>query len=174
MIAVIMLYAAFFGFIIGTPIAAILALLGIPKAILIYIYIPTILGSFIWLTKDLNKSEKIKVPKYKWDAHTVNESIPAIDAFSIPKPVTFSYKDVSGIPEYGDIRNTPLWFRYKIALISDRGRRCNRFLAGMCEGQPLRLHHIILVKNGGSNRPENLEIVCRLHHAKEHDWLLRG
>jgi len=39
---------------------------------------------------------------------------------------------------------------------------------GGCEGG-LMIHHIKFKSRGGSNRPENLVLLCALHHTHQHD-----
>lgn len=84
----------------------------------------------------------------------------------IPKAPVFEYNGMQ-IPEYEDIRGTSLWYNYKASLIADRGNKCNQF-DSVCPGRDIELHHITAVKNAGSNRPENLELLCTIHHALKH------
>ena len=115
------------------------------------------------LEKTTNKSLNI-VP---WD-----EKIPVVDIVPTVIP-TFEYGDIQ-IPEYEDIRGTWLWFKYKGRIIMSRGAKCNQFDPNYCPTCELELHHIIEMKNGGSNRPENLELLCQIHHAKKHPHVMNA
>ena len=33
------------------------------------------------------------------------------------------------------------------------------------------IHHLVMLKNGGTNRPENLIGLCRVCHCAIHDWM---
>ena len=95
------------------------------------------------------------------------------NAHVLPNPLTekfvptFRYRDLT-IPEYKDIRGTKLWYEYKRYIITSRGNRCNQFNPTICPRCGIELHHITEVQNGGSNRPENLEVLCEIHHALQH------
>lgn len=51
------------------------------------------------------------------------------------------------------------------------GGRCA--VGGRCRGR-LQLHHIKYRSRGGSDRPENLVLLCAAHHADEHAGRGRG
>lgn len=44
----------------------------------------------------------------------------------------------------------------------------------VCGSSPTIIHHIILLKNGGINKSRNYMSLCKLCHAKVHEWLLDG
>lgn len=150
---------------LATPFAAIVVATAAP------ITIPIAIVSFI-----IYKCCKSKEPEPKVDTEPLWPDIdpaPTPVVKMIPPPVipTFEYRGMQ-IPEYKDIRGTPLWYEYRSSIITSRGTMCNRFDPTICPKFPLRLHHIIRVKNGGSNRPENLEVICKAHHAIEHPWAI--
>jgi len=94
-----------------------------------------------------------------------------------PQPVRpphecFKYKGLI-IPIYKDIRNTPLWYNYKKILIEERGNKCEKWDPEICSQYRLELHHKKLINEGGTNRPSNLVLLCKGHHAAIHEWMIK-
>jgi hypothetical protein len=89
---------------------------------------------------------------------------------ALEQPQTFTYVGLT-IPIHEDIRGTNLWYRYKAVLLGERGHYCQKHGDRIpCAGY-FFLHHIVEVRHGGTNLPENLILVCNAHHDLLHPHL---
>lgn len=71
------------------------------------------------------------------------------------------------LPLYGRIKyNTSNYVIWKRTMLKYHGNKCSN-TSQYCYGK-LHLHHITFVSEDGTNLPDNIEILCELHHALEH------
>jgi hypothetical protein len=78
------------------------------------------------------------------------------------------------IPKYGRLSLDSKEWKYlrKYCAKRDGGKRCIMY-DGNCYG-PMQLHHKILISEGGTNEPSNLEWRCEAHHSQEHPHMIKA
>lgn len=80
---------------------------------------------------------------------------------------------MNGKPLFVDTRarTVPHWLFRQL-----RGRDVGCRFPGCSRTRLVDVHHITFRRDGGATEPQNLALLCRMHHKKVHegDWKMRG